>query len=138
MTRKELLDLHSALTAKAKELMEAKNSDYASDSDPFRNFEMFGELGILVRMSDKLARLRSFVEKGSFKVKDESVLDTVLDLINYSVLFHGYLKHKGKLEEPKIVGAFMGALPHGKVLAAMAENPQYRYCGKDVLESDGY
>lgn len=92
MTRDELLLLHTELTTSAKELMVAKNHDYAGTSDPFRNFRRFGLLGILVRLGDKLARLESFVENGELKVKDESVLDTVLDAINYSILFYGYHK----------------------------------------------
>jgi hypothetical protein len=67
--------------------MEKKNSDYASEEDPFRNFRMFGPLGILVRQSDKLSRQRTWVEDGVFQVEDESLEDTVLDQINYAVLF---------------------------------------------------
>ncbi len=97
MTREKLLSVHDDLCQMAKNLMIIKNHDYAALSDPFRNFRLFGELGILVRLSDKLARLQSFVENGELKVKDESVLDTCLDLINYSVLFYGYLWDAGKV-----------------------------------------
>ena len=52
-----------------------------------------GQLGIVVRMSDKLARLENLmgVSDGSFKMKNsnvkETVNDTVRDLINYGLLF---------------------------------------------------
>lgn len=92
--REKLLKLHQELTKKAHELMVVKNHDYAASDDPFRNFRTFGELGILVRLSDKIARLHSFVENGTLAVKDESVLDTCLDIINYSVLFYGYREDK--------------------------------------------
>ena len=78
--------------------MVAKNHDYAGTNDPFRNFRRFGLLGILVRLGDKLARLESFVENGELKVKDESVRDTILFpyLVNYSILFQGYLKESAQ------------------------------------------
>ncbi len=92
MTRQELYKRHKQITAVALQIMEGKNVDYAHQDDPFRNFRTFGELGILVRMSDKLARLRSVTENGRCAVATESVYDTVLDLINYAVLFQTYLE----------------------------------------------
>ena len=90
LTREDLLHLHEELTAKARQIMVKKNQDYGADADPFRNFRAFGRFGILVRLSDKLSRLRTFVERGSFAVEDEKVEDTVEDAINYLVLFLGY------------------------------------------------
>jgi hypothetical protein len=87
MTRDDLLRLHGGLCDGARQLMQKKNEDYASDDDPFRNFRMFGSLGILVRLSDKIARLRTFEERGKFSVEDEAVDDTVKDVINYCVLY---------------------------------------------------
>lgn len=98
MKREDLLMLHDKLCAEAKDLMVGKNQDYATNSDPFRNFRTFGELGILVRMSDKLARLRNFAESGQFAIKAESERDNVLDLINYAILLHGYLLDSGAMK----------------------------------------
>ena len=64
--------------------------DYAHEGDIFRNFRYFGGLGILVRLSDKLARLRSFEENGTFAVEDEKLLDTVIDAINYALIYYAY------------------------------------------------
>lgn len=90
-TTEELLVFHRKLTKEAHDLMGVKNSDYAGlDPDPFRAFRMFGRFGILVRMSDKFSRLRTFLERGQFNVKDESVRDTIRDLINYAVIFEAY------------------------------------------------
>jgi hypothetical protein len=55
---------------------------------------MFEEFGIVVRLSDKVARLRTFCERGVLDVKDESVEDTLVDVINYAVLFAAYLQDK--------------------------------------------
>ena len=92
MKRKELLQKHKKMTDKARSLMAIKNADYGANSDPFRNFRRHGLAGINVRLSDKLARLDTFVEKGVLQVKDESVQDTLLDLINYAVLFAAYIE----------------------------------------------
>ena len=93
--RQALYTLHRDLSAASLELMQKKNHDYASEDDPYRNFRTFGELGILVRLSDKLARLRSWTENQKLAVADESVRDTVLDAINYLVLFEAYRGEKG-------------------------------------------
>lgn len=90
--RTQLLKMHDELCSEAKSLMQKKNQDYGANSDPFRNFRSFGALGILVRMSDKLARLHSFLDNGKFAVEDEGVKDTVRDIINYAILFEGYLE----------------------------------------------
>lgn len=73
----------------AKALMQMKNQDYGANHDPFRNFREFGLFGILVRLSDKMARIRTFLERGELSVKDESVTDTIRDGINYLILFEG-------------------------------------------------
>lgn len=91
MTRSELLTIHDELTEESKDLMVKKNADYAKSSDPFRNFRRHGLTGMIVRMDDKISRMTTFSEKGSLSVKDESIRDTVLDMINYAVLFYAYV-----------------------------------------------
>lgn len=41
-----------------------------------------------------MKRVASFAENGDLQVKDESVLDTLQDLANYSCLLAGYIKSK--------------------------------------------
>lgn len=94
LSRDELLKLHASLTANARSTMAKKNQDYATDQDVFRNFRMFGGLGILVRMSDKLSRLRSYEERGTFSVEDEGLKDTIEDLINYAVIYYAFHKEQ--------------------------------------------
>lgn len=103
MTRDELLRCHIELTKKAYDLMKRKNADYAGRSgvEPFANFtrcESMGicttEAGMLVRLTDKLSRLSSFVEAGAFQVKDESLEDTCVDIINYAILFQSFVQDK--------------------------------------------
>jgi hypothetical protein len=89
------------------EITERKNTDYSSGADPFRNFrivEAYGlsaEQGFITRMSDKMARLANFIQNGEYKVKDESFLDTCLDLANYSLLLAGYMASKGLRQSPE-------------------------------------
>lgn len=86
-TKEDLVKLHDQTCSGARELMIAKNEDYAHGADPFRNFRRHGTIGVLVRLSDKLARLDSFEERGEFSVKSEAVEDTVRDIINYGIIY---------------------------------------------------
>tara|TARA_R100000700_G_C3114763_1_gene106251 strand:+ start:230 stop:538 length:309 start_codon:yes stop_codon:yes gene_type:complete len=92
--------MHEQLCREAVTLMRAKNHDYSGGkdaSDPFLNFTRVERLGItdtktgfMVRMTDKISRLITFIQNGSFKTKDEALKDTILDLINYSILLYAY------------------------------------------------
>jgi Domain of Unknown Function (DUF1599). len=42
--------------------------------------------GVLVRMSDKWARINSLVKHGTSEVRDESIEDTLVDLANYAFI----------------------------------------------------
>lgn len=106
-TRDSLIDLHKDLCSRALDLSVKKNHDYSGGqdkSDAFLNFRKCEELGlcnaetgILVRLSDKIARLHTIAGKAQrFEVEDEKVLDTILDMVNYSVLF--YAMHRERLE----------------------------------------
>lgn len=103
MIRQEYLTFHEQFCAKARELSARKNSDYAGSGgeSAFANFtrvEVLGvattEQGFLTRMSDKFCRLATFCREGKLSVTDESVYDTLIDLINYSCLLAAYLKSK--------------------------------------------
>jgi len=104
MNRDELLKLHDALTKEAKELMARKNHDYSGGESrelPFLNFSRVESMGItttekgfLVRMTDKMSRLSTFCKEGDFKVSDETLKDTILDIINYSILLYAYVESK--------------------------------------------
>ncbi len=79
------------------EIIRRKNSDYATGEDPFNNFrmvEMIGlsvEQGIMTRILDKFARLSNLTASGEEPaVADETVDDTILDLINYLAILHAY------------------------------------------------
>lgn len=115
MTREEYLKYHSECCHRMVEITARKNADYTSGSDdPFFNFTRVEALqiteterGFLTRMTDKLARITTFVNKGVLQVADESVEDTLLDLANYCVLMAGYIRSKKlKLGPVPVVMAF--------------------------------
>lgn len=103
MKKQELFELHEKICKEALELMIKKNSDYAGgdEDNPFANFKRAEAMGIctteqafLVRMTDKMSRLSSYCSRGKLDVEDETVYDTLVDIINYSVLLSAYLKGK--------------------------------------------
>lgn len=91
MDRDDLDIFGQAFCEEALELSRKKNRDYAGDGDPFRNFNEFGALGILVRMSDKFSRIRTLIERGGDPEVDETIEDTLQDLLNYSWLLAAFL-----------------------------------------------
>jgi hypothetical protein len=59
-----------------------KNHDYGAAGDAI---EMAGVSGVVVRMLDKQLRLMSLTKPGhEAAVKDESLRDTLMDMINYA------------------------------------------------------
>lgn len=102
MNKQELLKFCEDLTKEMIETMKKKNADYTGTTDdPFANFtrvESLGicktEVGFMTRMTDKLCRINSFVQKSNLEVNDESVKDTLSDLANYCLLFMAYLESK--------------------------------------------
>lgn len=115
-TRDELMALHEDLCNRARALSRKKNHDYSGGKDAthaFLNFikcEELGlcktETGILVRLSDKLSRLNTLADSNlKYEVDDERVLDTVLDIINYTVIF--YAIHEERKDKEAAGGFFL-------------------------------
>ena len=105
MNSKELLDLHDATCRECKDIMRTKNSDYTGGkgaTDPFANFKSSVVIGIhpvhglLMRVLDKIQRIRSFVNDKELQVPDESVEDACHDIINYAILAKAMLREERK------------------------------------------
>lgn len=102
MNRQDLLDLHDETSAKCKAIMERKNNDYSggksASDDPFANFKMSQVVGIhpvtglLLRVMDKIQRIRTFTLDDELAVSDESVEDACDDIVNYAILCKGLLR----------------------------------------------
>lgn len=58
-----------------------KNKDYGNSAH--RTYVEFGEVALVIRISDKLSRLTNLVETGESRVSDESMLDTIGDAVTY-------------------------------------------------------
>lgn len=71
-----------AVLQEMKELHSKKNHDYGDSFS--KSFDEFGMVAPIVRMSDKLERLKTLC-KSDAKV-NESVRDTLIDLANYAVM----------------------------------------------------
>lgn len=67
-----------------------KGADYGTNADIFANVRASEQFGIpawqgaVLRANDKMARLKTFCQKG--KLENESVQDSLLDLANYAVI----------------------------------------------------
>lgn len=101
MNQSEFFESIESTFSACLETAKKKNQDYAGDKDPFANFgrvETFGictvEQGILVRITDKLARVSNLIGGENPAVVDESVDDTLLDAINYLAILKAYRDSK--------------------------------------------
>jgi hypothetical protein len=61
----------------------SKNADYG---DSFgEQFKEYGEISAAIRLEDKLKRFKQLI-KNPAQVKDESKIDTLLDMANYAIM----------------------------------------------------
>ncbi len=81
--------------------MRRKNNDYTggqATDDPFANFNMsssFGvhpALGVVLRIGDKLQRIRSFANDGALQVSGETIDDACEDIVNYAIIIKGIFR----------------------------------------------
>lgn len=97
-TLEAVTELHKSLCAEALALVSKKGADYnrseQQNGDTLANLKMSAKMGlvetpahgVLVRLLDKLMRLKSLCKPGEKPANvDEKVRDTVVDVINYAV-----------------------------------------------------
>lgn len=77
---------HVKIVTGLSELYKAKNTDYGDSVH--ETYMKYGLTSFLVRMEDKISRLRSLSQKPAEeqRIKDESIRDTLLDLANYAII----------------------------------------------------
>jgi hypothetical protein len=74
---------HQNICTKLNELYKRKNKDYG---DSFgKSFKEYGPTMSAIRLEDKLNRFKALIKQDA-EVKDESVIDTLMDLANYSIM----------------------------------------------------
>lgn len=86
-----------------------KSSDYTGGKtsvDPFANFrateilDVDPIIGIMMRIMDKIQRIRSFVNDGELKVSNETVYDAFDDIIGYTILAKAMMMEKRQVQDP--------------------------------------
>ena len=104
----ELLAFRKKLWVELDFISKSKGADYSGKAgDTFRNIrivERFGipaEIGIMVRLGDKFNRsfellMRKWQSQGGAEVKDETIQDTLKDMINYTSYILALLSEKAK------------------------------------------
>ena len=91
------MDQFQDITSRMHEIYVKKNADYGSSFD--EQFDEYGMTSAVIRLSDKLKRLKQLTKTGTANVKDESMEDTLMDLANYSILAIMQLRKRRLLGE---------------------------------------
>ena len=75
-----------------KMLHDAKNHDYATEENPYKNLEGVSRIGIepwrgiIIRLMDKFERVEQYCSNGELAIKSEGMEDTFKDIAVYSTL----------------------------------------------------
>lgn len=81
------------IAASIAELVEKKNADYNNSFEQL--FNEYGWSAYNIRLSDKLSRLKNLTNGNKeVQVKEESVKDTIKDIVGYSLLMLELLERK--------------------------------------------
>ena len=75
-------------------LVEKKNRDYNNSFD--KTLAEYGDTAYFLRIEDKLSRLKSLSKKDAAEV-DESIEETLKDIIGYTLLMINNKRSKGKV-----------------------------------------
>mgnify|MGYP006219463625 CR=1 FL=1 len=91
-------DRFNTLLDEMKRINREKRHDYANKKDVFANFRESEILnvhpvtGILMRVIDKIQRIKTFTNDGELSVPDETVDDACEDIVNYAILAKAMLR----------------------------------------------
>lgn len=102
MQQERFFELYDEVVSKCKKTVRKKNNDYTGgDDDALANFKLCefqnlcdAEVALLIRISDKMQRLSTFVKDGELKVENESALDSIEDTINYLIFLYALIKEE--------------------------------------------
>lgn len=78
------VEMHMEICLELNKIYEAKNTDYGDVFSKIR--KELGDWVILVRLSDKLERLKTLLGKREESRVNESIDDTLKDLANYAIM----------------------------------------------------
>lgn len=74
------------------DLVARKNRDYGNSFD--KTMDEYGMTAYFLRLEDKVSRLKSLNKSDTQLVADESIEDTLKDIIGYTLLMINYLRSK--------------------------------------------
>lgn len=84
MNNEAKIQLHQKYLDIMHELYKTKNFDYGDSVH--HTYKKYGMTSYLVRVEDKINRVKSLTENGKQKVNNEKLQDTLLDAANYLIL----------------------------------------------------
>lgn len=109
-----------------------KNAAYGNNMS--MNFRKYGEVAYVMRISDKLGRLKTLRSNPNISSNDESIMDTMLDAINYCMLCIGDIAAFAAGGEKNTVNvAFTEEL-----LKDLARHPELMYQTYDNMQKGEY
>lgn len=98
------------LLNKCLQLLASKNHDYSETQDAFANFKLAAHIAgipteqtLLTLLGMKLARLNQLLGKNK-QPKHEAIEDTLMDVINYTLLLRGIIQERGIQTETRLEG----------------------------------
>lgn len=122
------VEKHAKICMSLNELYARKNTDYG---DSFgKSFTEYGLTMACIRLEDKLNRIKSLTKQAA-QVSDESIVDTLMDLANYSIMT---LVELGQGETEKAPDSEKGE--HHESCAALHPTCQCLTCARDHNSSD--
>lgn len=105
LTREEYLEAFAIECGEYVNLTSRKNNDYAGSENAFKNFTLVEfltngsittEMGIIVRLCDKLQRVTNLLLGTKSMVKNESIHDTVRDMAVYATILNIIYKARAR------------------------------------------
>lgn len=81
---KTAMEIHKDLCEDIHTMCVKKNHDYGDSAHKI--YEEYGLTSYLIRMSDKMSRIKTLMNTKEQQVKDESIIDSLKDLANYALL----------------------------------------------------
>ena len=77
-------EIHEKMCTEIHHMFTEKNKRYGNSFS--EQFEEFGILSLIIRLNDKMNRLKTLTKDPSIGVLDESIEDSLKDLANYAIM----------------------------------------------------
>lgn len=103
-------------------LLQRKGNDYAGQEDCLANLREFGLPGIIIRLFDKVYRLKGIVKGGQIAIKDESIADTLTDIANYCYLGRIFAEGKDVAEKQAVINDCQCIMANVESVSGIGDN----------------